>query len=282
MSKRRDTPTPDPSERDAAPRDDRVAGARDERVAGRRGERGTGARSERDAGQRGERDDVASATRALADALTSFTKAVAHNADDFGNELNAQLRAVSRELTETSLRISRTGEQARATRAERTRALLVESAARLFAERGYDAASLGDVATEAGFTKGAVYSNFSNKEQLLREVARRRAEASADSPVDPEASDETALQDALLGLELTLNAARHPELRDLALNEDAEVERLAAALAERAGREDPTEDDRDTARGVLALRTSALLASATHGPDAAAPYRRLIARLLTP
>ncbi len=58
---------------------------------------------------------------------------------------------------------------ARLTRKEtqvQTRALLIETAKRLFLERGYNATSLGEVAEAAGFTKGAVYSNFATKHEL--------------------------------------------------------------------------------------------------------------------
>jgi AcrR family transcriptional regulator len=50
---------------------------------------------------------------------------------------------------------------------ERTRSRLLAAAAVVFARRGYHVATLEDVAAEAGFTKGAVYSNFENKEALF-------------------------------------------------------------------------------------------------------------------
>jgi AcrR family transcriptional regulator len=50
---------------------------------------------------------------------------------------------------------------------EKTRGCLVEAAAKVFTRRGYDKASLDEVAEEAGFTKGAVYSNFKGKEELF-------------------------------------------------------------------------------------------------------------------
>jgi AcrR family transcriptional regulator len=61
---------------------------------------------------------------------------------------------------------------------ERTRAGLLEAAARVFARRGYHVATLEEVAAEAGFTKGAVYSNFDGKEALFlalvdQEIAKR-------------------------------------------------------------------------------------------------------------
>jgi AcrR family transcriptional regulator len=46
---------------------------------------------------------------------------------------------------------------------ERTRALIVEAAMRLFLRDGFRVTSLEQVAEEAGFTRGAVYSNFESK-----------------------------------------------------------------------------------------------------------------------
>ena len=48
-----------------------------------------------------------------------------------------------------------------------TRADLLEAAARVFARRGLNGASVDDVAAEAGYTSGAVYSNFAGKEELV-------------------------------------------------------------------------------------------------------------------
>src|ERR1022692_1357490 len=52
-------------------------------------------------------------------------------------------------------------------RRQQTRDYLLEAAARVFAEHGYHGASLDQVAAVAGFTKGAVYSNFKNKDDLF-------------------------------------------------------------------------------------------------------------------
>jgi AcrR family transcriptional regulator len=50
---------------------------------------------------------------------------------------------------------------------EQTRSCLLESAARVFARRGMSGASIDDVAEDAGYTKGAFYANFKNKEELF-------------------------------------------------------------------------------------------------------------------
>ncbi|MCS0606538.1 TetR/AcrR family transcriptional regulator, partial [Streptomyces sp. LP11] len=51
-------------------------------------------------------------------------------------------------------------------RAVRTRAQVLHTAARLFAERGYEATSVVDIAEHVGMTKGAVYFHFKNKEAM--------------------------------------------------------------------------------------------------------------------
>jgi AcrR family transcriptional regulator len=52
-------------------------------------------------------------------------------------------------------------------RRQQTREHLLAAAARVFAERGFHGATLDAVAAAAGFSKGAVYSNFKNKEDLF-------------------------------------------------------------------------------------------------------------------
>lgn len=52
-------------------------------------------------------------------------------------------------------------------RRERTRQHLLDAGAAVFGQRGYHGASLDEVAATAGFTKGAVYSNFKNKDDLF-------------------------------------------------------------------------------------------------------------------
>jgi AcrR family transcriptional regulator len=59
------------------------------------------------------------------------------------------------------------GEFDRSERRAKTRTLLLEAAARVYARRGFDGATLDEVAEEAGFTKGAVYDHFGSKENLL-------------------------------------------------------------------------------------------------------------------
>ena len=52
----------------------------------------------------------------------------------------------------------------------RTRAKLIESAAAVIADKGFDRASLEAIALRAGMSRGAVYGNFKNKEELFLAV----------------------------------------------------------------------------------------------------------------
>ncbi|MGZ5367478.1 MAG: TetR/AcrR family transcriptional regulator [Aeromicrobium sp.] len=58
----------------------------------------------------------------------------------------------------------------RAERQANTRETLIATAREMFLNDGYAATSLDRVALEAGFSKGAVYSNFAGKEQLCMAV----------------------------------------------------------------------------------------------------------------
>jgi hypothetical protein len=48
-----------------------------------------------------------------------------------------------------------------------TRARLLEGALEVFAERGFAGASVEDICDQAGFTRGAFYSNFGSKDELV-------------------------------------------------------------------------------------------------------------------
>jgi AcrR family transcriptional regulator len=65
----------------------------------------------------------------------------------------------------------------RAERQALTRTALVDAAERLFVAQGFHTTSLDSVAAEAGYTKGAVYSNFASKEDLFFAVYERRLDA---------------------------------------------------------------------------------------------------------
>ncbi len=59
---------------------------------------------------------------------------------------------------------------ARQIQKEQTRALLVDAALRVFAEHGYEEATVEDIAAAAGYSKGAYYFHFASKEGIFLEL----------------------------------------------------------------------------------------------------------------
>jgi AcrR family transcriptional regulator len=126
--------------------------------------------------------------------------------------------------------------QKRETRAEkqaRTRAGLITTAAGVFARRGYSGASVEEIAEEAGYSHGAVYSNFDGKADLFLAVLeeymaeRARELAATQEGISPEDGLEVrarALADQwmerferdpesfVLHMEFIAHAGRDPEL----------------------------------------------------------------------
>jgi AcrR family transcriptional regulator len=75
-------------------------------------------------------------------------------------------------------------------RAERTRNAILDAAAQVFDERGFNGASLSEILSRAGVTKGALYFHFSSKEDLAKAITDEQLEL--DLPVITNPS--TALQ----------------------------------------------------------------------------------------
>ena len=134
-------------------------------------------------------------------------------------------------------------------RQEQTREELVAAAAKVFARRGYHKATVEEIAAEAGFSTGAVYSNFAGKEELFlaladREVAERVAEmravaaatAGGGEPSENAAAQIRAFLERdpdwpLLFYEFWSLSVRNPDLRDeLAKRRDAIRDALAETL----------------------------------------------------
>jgi AcrR family transcriptional regulator len=133
---------------------------------------------------------------------------------------------------------------------ERTRAALVGATLEIVAEKGIAAASLDEIAARAGMTKGAIYSNFSGKaELLLAAVGAKGLTIASDSPQEVtlrehlrrfarELADITrrAQGEARFLAELQLYALTDPDLRREASALYAEsFASNAAFLAESAG-----------------------------------------------
>ncbi|HEY1358516.1 MAG TPA: TetR family transcriptional regulator [Thermoleophilaceae bacterium] len=138
-----------------------------------------------------------------------------------------------------------------ATRTDRrTREQLLEAAAKVFAEKGFQAASVDEIARRAGFSKGAVYWHFESKDDLffelleerldgpLREAVTRFESAPAEVDMAPQADVvlswlvEQQRDLVLLHAEYCLLAARDPRLRARYTSRQAELRRAYARAIE--------------------------------------------------
>ena len=141
----------------------------------------------------------------------------------------------------------------RARRREMTRRHLMDAAAAVFARDGFHGASLDDVAATAGFTKGAVYSNFASKDDLLiavfedrqqrEEEEMQRTLIEADQPYEMDDQQMSRVRSVIdrtwddewtaLYLEFVLYARRNPEAqRKLAASVQRQREATIAMLQE--------------------------------------------------
>lgn len=65
-------------------------------------------------------------------------------------------------------------------RGEATRAAILENAARLFAAKGYQGTSFGDIATALGMTRSAIYYYYAGKDEVLAALVARTSGSAAE------------------------------------------------------------------------------------------------------
>jgi AcrR family transcriptional regulator len=112
----------------------------------------------------------------------------------------------------------------------RTRELVLDSALTIFRRDGFHQASIDEIAEEAGFSRGAVYSSFANKEQLFLALhdreAQQRVQLIAERLLEDGTLKDAALTAArtfyerhladpgwsLLMAEFAVHAARNPDV----------------------------------------------------------------------
>ncbi len=135
-----------------------------------------------------------------------------------------------------------------------TRERLLDAAAEVFKRHGYAKASLDAVAEAAGYTKGAVYSNFRTKADLFTALVDRVIEAesgrqagemaqvpldefigSLDSIFERQINEDPAW--AVLQFEFWLAAMRDPEIRARVVTSTDRARRYAAQMIERSLRD---------------------------------------------
>ena len=176
----------------------------------------------------------------------------------------------------------------RAERQQRTREELVDAAERLFSGQGFHATSIDAVAAEAGFTKGAVYSNFESKEDLFFAVYQRRvdrrveemeavlaAATSATEAFEGMIPGRRSSEDGWLAVffEFWAHVLRHPEHRArFAQLHSHAMEPFVAALDRLAAERGPVPglDSRELAATMMGVSTALGLERLTR-PDVVGP-----------
>jgi AcrR family transcriptional regulator len=128
----------------------------------------------------------------------------------------------------TRVRLDAGAHAGQAERTRTTRRKLLDAAMRIFAQEGFEAARLEDIAARAGYTRGAFYANFKSKEDiffaLFEEWVGERIESFTEAirrhtkPADKLAAMRTHYAElakdrrlVLISLEFKLFATRHPE-----------------------------------------------------------------------
>lgn len=157
------------------------------------------------------------------------------------------------------------------------RARILEAAAEEFAERGFAAARLAEIARRAGFTKGAVYSNFESKQDLFAELFAQRslelagrvlAEIAGLDLADAVGKGGAAVAAALIAdsewsllvLEFGVQAVRDPSIKQAYIRERRYLRsRLVELIADRAREWGVDIDVRTTALSLTALISGLVL-----------------------
>jgi AcrR family transcriptional regulator len=104
-----------------------------------------------------------------------------------------------------------TGRLTRAERRAQTRASLLGAAARVFARKGMQQASIDDIAEEAGYTKGAFYANFKGKEDLFLAMLDERFAERLEEIERLDAEDAVETQARRAGEDFTRSLRADPE-----------------------------------------------------------------------
>jgi AcrR family transcriptional regulator len=71
---------------------------------------------------------------------------------------------------------------------EDVRSAVIRAAAELFVRQGYSATTLGEIAATAGFTKGAIYSNFGGKPELFAAAVSEQFSSRAGQAIESASS----------------------------------------------------------------------------------------------
>ena len=113
------------------------------------------------------------------------------------------------------------------------RRLLLDAATRVFAERGYHACRVGDIAAEAGVAYGLLYHYFESKEDVLRTIFRETWSQMLDTISDIEAAGGPARDQVRRVAAVVLGSWRaNPDLIRLLVREVARGPQLEQEIEE--------------------------------------------------
>lgn len=207
--------------------------------------------------------------------------------------------------------IEATTPRARSARREGTRQRILDAAREVFAERGVFGGTVEEIGERAGFTRGAFYSNFADKADVLdalieREHARLLAHIDANfGLVEPAGTERTAdarrrmaaivdrllaavpmdRQFALIQAELEIHALRDPAgsraFRDAEARFRGRIADYLERGMERLGRELTADRGTVTDAVIAIVEGTAYRALAEGRPDPNAVARDMLPALLT-
>ncbi len=147
---------------------------------------------------------------------------------------------------------------------ERTRDALIVAGARAVAERGLHRASIDEIARDAGFTKGAFYANFANKDALVLAILDRHFSTAIEDVDDAVATNEEVADQARdAGLRFADQMASDPAWGRVFLELVGHASRDEEFRRELLGRLQPL---RDRVAAVYAQRAQELGLTSSHTP----------------
>ena len=150
---------------------------------------------------------------------------------------------------------------------EQTTAAILDAAEKLFAERGFTAVSVRDIAAEAGVSHALVHRYLGSKEQVYKTMLRRRETVIRDAaPVEDDLIEATKLmlREAVLNqrdyVRLLTHSALHGLSYERTIGRFAATERLVElARAVAAAEGDARDPDAPDPRFVIASLVAMLL-----------------------
>lgn len=170
---------------------------------------------------------LSDAIKALASATADLTKAATVGLGrDVSRQVSEALQSAAVAVDDAAKKVAPPAAKQSTTREE-----ILVAAAEVFSEKGFDAASLDEIAKRAGRTKGAIYAHFQSKDDLMvalakgghdsgeldegtKEIVIAFKEGRLGEFIDDSVSGPEYRKTALLSLEILIYAFRHPEHRD--------------------------------------------------------------------